>query len=231
MKKILFPYGKEMLEHRFEESELAGVLTSAIGEYKAELDGETLVKNALAASVDSPSLAELAKGKNRVAIIASDHTRPVPSKVIIPLMLNEIREGNPDADITILIATGCHRETTVQELVSKLGEDIVKSEKIAHIIQIVYTLILNVVNGKHGLYISVSLSVGIHTLEVYHRKGCLPIVGVEVIGIKIYFGKEVYYRLAKESKSFSVIALSVKSAAAVVKLVVYKIIGYSLFNK
>lgn len=130
MKKILFPYGKEQLEYRFEESELAGVLTSAIGEYKAEQDGETLVKNALAAPVDSPSLSELAKEKNRVVIIASDHTRPVPSKVIIPAMLQQIRSGNPDARITILIATGCHRETTRQELVAKFGEEIVEKEEI-----------------------------------------------------------------------------------------------------
>lgn len=30
--------------------------------------------------------------------------------------LAEIRKGNPDADITILISTGLHRLTTVEEL-------------------------------------------------------------------------------------------------------------------
>mgnify|MGYP000568404741 CR=1 FL=1 len=55
---------------------------------------------------------ELAKGKENVVIICSDHTRPVPSKHIIPFMLKEIREGNPDAKITLLIATGFHRATT-----------------------------------------------------------------------------------------------------------------------
>ena len=130
MKTVQFPYGKEHLEHCFEESELAGVLTSAIGEYKAEFDSETLVKHALAAPVDSPLLSELAKGKNRVVIIASDHTRPVPSKVIIPAMLWEIRRGNPNARITILIATGCHRQTTKQELIGKFGADIVEKEEI-----------------------------------------------------------------------------------------------------
>lgn len=69
-------------------------------------------------------------GKKDVVIIASDHTRPVPSKIIMPLMLEEIRKGNPDADITILIATGCHRETAKEELVQKFGKDIVDNEKI-----------------------------------------------------------------------------------------------------
>ena len=45
-------------------------------------------------------------------------------------MLAEVRRGNPAADITILIATGCHRETTRDELVAKFGEDIVQNEKI-----------------------------------------------------------------------------------------------------
>ena len=130
MKEILFPYGKDKLAHCFKEDELAGVLTSAIGEYTPEYDAQTLVRNALAAPVNAPSLAELAKGKKNIVIIASDHTRPVPSKLIMPAMLEQIRKGNPDAHITILIATGCHRETTKQELVAKFGEQIVANEEI-----------------------------------------------------------------------------------------------------
>ena len=130
MREIAFPYGKEYLKHSFCESELAGVLTSAIEEYVPEADEAELVRRAMQAPVGSKRLCELAVGKQKVVIIASDHTRPVPSKVIIPAMLAEIRQGNPDADITILIATGCHRGTTKAELVSKFGEDIVNSEKI-----------------------------------------------------------------------------------------------------
>ena len=130
MTEIVFPYGKGKLTHTFDDTELLGVLTSSIEEYKTDKTGEELVREALAAPVDSAPLSELAKGKNKVVIIASDHTRPVPSKVIIPAMLEEIRRGNPNADITILIATGCHRGTTRDELINKFGEEIVKSEKI-----------------------------------------------------------------------------------------------------
>lgn len=80
--------------------------------------------------VGTSELSELAKGKNNVVIIASDHTRPVPSKIIMPLMLEEIRKGNPQAKITILIATGCHRGTTKEELVAKFGDEFVKNENI-----------------------------------------------------------------------------------------------------
>ena len=130
MKKISFPYGKGSMEYAFDENELSGVLTSSIEEYMPEADEEELVKKALEEPVNSPKLSQLAKGKNKIVIIASDHTRPVPSKVIMPAMLDEIRKGNPDADITILIATGCHRGTTKDELVHKFGEEIVENENI-----------------------------------------------------------------------------------------------------
>ncbi|MBR2366192.1 MAG: nickel-dependent lactate racemase [Oscillospiraceae bacterium] len=129
-KEILFPYGKEKLKYAFDEKELAGVLTSSIEEYKPEFDEVTLVKKALEEPIGSAKLSELAKGKDKVVIIASDHTRPVPSKIIMPLMLEEIRKGNPEAKITILIATGCHRGTTKEELISKFGEEIVENEHI-----------------------------------------------------------------------------------------------------
>ena len=130
MKEVLFPYGKEKLAYQFEDKELAGVLVSHIEEYEPEADGAALVKAAMEAPVGSERLCEMAKGKKNIVIIASDHTRPVPSKIIMPAMLAEIRKGSPDADITILIATGCHRGTTKDELVDKFGADIVHNEKI-----------------------------------------------------------------------------------------------------
>ncbi len=129
-KEILFPYGKEKLRYEFDTKELSGILTSSIEEYKPEFDEITLVKKVLEKPVGTKRLSELSKGKNNVVIIASDHTRPVPSKIIMPLMLDEIRKGNPEAKITILIATGCHRGTTKEELVSKFGEEIVEKENI-----------------------------------------------------------------------------------------------------
>ena len=125
--KIQFPYGKTHLEYDFSKVK---VLTSSIEEYDPGLSEQALVDAAMAAPVGGITLRELAKGKEKVVLIASDHTRPVPSKVIVPPMLKEIREGNPDADITILISTGCHRETTKEELVSKFGPEIVANEKI-----------------------------------------------------------------------------------------------------
>ena len=130
MKEVLFPYGKTKLSYKFEDAQLSGILTSSIEEYVSSASEKELVEMAMDSPINSLKLRELAKDKQKVVVIASDHTRPVPSKIIMPAMLKEIRMGNPDADITILIATGCHRGTTKEELVNKFGEDIVANEKI-----------------------------------------------------------------------------------------------------
>ncbi|MBR2292700.1 MAG: nickel-dependent lactate racemase [Clostridia bacterium] len=131
MSVVSFPYGKQRLEYDFSGEVFNGTLVSKLHGYKAAKAPIELVREAMENPIGSPRLCELAKGKKNIVIIASDHTRPVPSKVIIPPMLEEIREGNPDANITILIATGCHRETTREELISKFGEEIVERENIA----------------------------------------------------------------------------------------------------
>lgn len=127
---VQFPYGKKEIQYEFDSNALAGVLTSEIEDYHPQWGQEELVKRALENPISTPKLSELAKGKDKITVIASDHTRPVPSKIIMPAMLAEIRKGNPQADITILIATGCHRGTTKEELIAKFGEEIVKNEKI-----------------------------------------------------------------------------------------------------
>ena len=125
--QIQFPYGKTHLRYDFEK---VNVLTSSIEEYHPPMTPQELVDAAMAAPEGGKTLRELAKDKKKIVLIASDHTRPVPSKVIVPPMLREIREGNPHADVTILISTGCHRETTREELIAKFGEEIVAREKI-----------------------------------------------------------------------------------------------------
>lgn len=124
---VYIPYGKQTIE--FDETG-ANVLCSSIGELKAEGDGLSIVKAAMDKPIDSPKLSELAKGKKTCVIIISDHTRPVPSKDILPNMFAELKEGSPDIDITLLVATGFHRPTTTEELRSKLGDEIYENAKI-----------------------------------------------------------------------------------------------------
>ena len=129
--QISIPYGRTHISAEIPDARIKAVLRSRLESY-VPAKGETeLVDAAMAAPIGTVTLEELAKGRENVVIIASDHTRPVPSKVLMPPMLAAIRRGNPQAKITILIATGCHRETTREELIDTFGRQIVDREIIA----------------------------------------------------------------------------------------------------
>lgn len=130
MGKIKIPYHKQVLEIEIEDKNLLGILESKAENYKTKETQEELVESALDNPIGSEKLEGLVKDKKNMVIISSDHTRPVPSKVTMPILLRRIRKANPNIDITIFIATGFHRATTHEELVSKFGEEIVKNEKI-----------------------------------------------------------------------------------------------------
>lgn len=93
------------------------MLVSDLHEYRTDKTGIELVREALANPVGAPKLSELSAGKDRVVIIASDHTRPVPSKAIIPPMLDEIRRGNPEADIVITTNGGYPLDQNIYQAV------------------------------------------------------------------------------------------------------------------
>ena len=130
MPKISVPYAKKHLNADIPAGNFAGVFAAEHLQAEANMTQDELVRFSLKNPVASPRLSELVKGKKNMVIISSDHTRPVPSKTIMPLILEEARRDNPDIDITILIATGFHRATTREELTDKFGEDIVDNENI-----------------------------------------------------------------------------------------------------
>ncbi|MEN6567522.1 MAG: nickel-dependent lactate racemase [Veillonellales bacterium] len=130
MATINIPYSKSHIAVSLPDAQLQGILESRAHRYKPEAGEAELVQRALENPIASPRLCELAKGRKKIVIITSDHTRPVPTKIISPLLLKEIRSTNPGADITFLVATGFHRATTQAELLNKFGEELLKHEKI-----------------------------------------------------------------------------------------------------
>lgn len=124
---VTIPYGKTHLSFAFPYH---GLLTSRIGELSSEKTGRQLVEQAMASPIGSPKLEKIAAGKKTCTIIISDHTRPVPSRDILPPVLEALRKGSPDIAVTLLVATGFHRPTTSKELEAKLGSDIAEQETI-----------------------------------------------------------------------------------------------------
>ncbi|MFO7888302.1 MAG: nickel-dependent lactate racemase [Eubacteriales bacterium] len=128
--KIKLPYGKINKEVEIEDTRLQGVLLSQTHEYIPKKNETELVQDSLNNPVNSPPLGELVKGKKNIVIISSDHTRPVPSHITMPVLLDTIKKTNKSGKITILVATGAHRASTDSELRDKYGDEIVDSVNI-----------------------------------------------------------------------------------------------------
>lgn len=130
MADIKLPYDHGSVTAHINDANLAGTLVSKAATYQASLSEKDLVEQSLDNPIGSPSLEELATGKKNIVIISSDHTRPVPSHIITPILLRRLRSVAPEARIRILVATGFHRPSTHAELIAKYGEEIVANEEI-----------------------------------------------------------------------------------------------------
>ena len=96
-------------------------------------DPEGAVYSALANPIESPPLAELAKGRKNACVVISDFTRPVPNKIILPPLLKSLEQSGLKRErITILIATGMHRPNLGDELEYLVGREIMDNYHIVN---------------------------------------------------------------------------------------------------
>lgn len=86
-------------------------------------DAVGAIRDALRNPIGASPLRQIAKPTDSVAISVCDVTRPMPSALLLPALLRELRHI-PTQNIAILIATGTHRANTDAELVETLGKDI-----------------------------------------------------------------------------------------------------------
>lgn len=130
MVKLKVPYSKQGMILEIPDERFLGVLESKSDNYIEHKTQEEIVEESMNNPIGSNSLEELVKGKKNVVIITSDHTRPVPSRITMPIILRRIRNVNPEIDVKIIVATGFHRPSTREELIYKMGEEIVDNEDI-----------------------------------------------------------------------------------------------------
>lgn len=127
--KVKVPYSKTHWQIDIPDENLVRILESNASKFITELTQEEIVNKALDNPIGGKKLEELVIGKKNMVIITSDHTRPVPSHITLPIMLKRIRSVNPEIDIKILIATGYHRPTTKEELIFKCGKEVAENEE------------------------------------------------------------------------------------------------------
>ena len=144
MASIEIPYSTKSLKIEIHDKNLKGILVSKANSYRANYSQSDIVNIALDHPIGSKSIEELVKDKHNMVIITSDHTRPVPSKITMPILLERIRKVNPNIAIKILIATGFHRPTTKEEMVNKFGQNIVDNEEIINHVSTDESSLINV---------------------------------------------------------------------------------------
>ena len=121
--KLEFGYGSGVQRVELPEKNVMGVLTANPIEHA--LHGAGAVRYALAHPIGAPRLRELAKPGQKIAIVASDISRPVPSYEILPAILDELSAaGCRDEDVTVVFALGSHRHHTEEEKRRLAGQDV-----------------------------------------------------------------------------------------------------------
>ena len=83
------------------------------------------LRDALRNPIGAAPLRRLVRSDQTVAISVCDITRPMPSAVVLPVLLSELAHV-PNDQITILVATGTHRANTLEELEAMLGHQVVR---------------------------------------------------------------------------------------------------------
>lgn len=99
---------------------LATLEANAIKIEKSEAE---LVSDSINKPIASDRLKDIVKKGEKIVIITSDITRPMPSAKVIPFVLKELEKaGVSDEDITIVFALGNHRPHTRDEMILLAGK-------------------------------------------------------------------------------------------------------------
>jgi nickel-dependent lactate racemase len=89
--------------------------------------GDKEIRAAFQNPIGTPRIAELAKGKKDVVIIFDDLTRPTKTDVLIPYVLEELKEGGiKDEGIRFISAIGAHGVMRMMDYAKKLGLEVVQ---------------------------------------------------------------------------------------------------------
>ena len=103
------------------DGNLMGVL--APNPVQHDLEGVDEVRRALAEPIGTPRLRDIVAPGERIAVVTSDITRPVPTYTIMPALLDELyAAGVKPQDVTLVFALGSHRAHTEEERRHRAGE-------------------------------------------------------------------------------------------------------------
>ena len=119
--KLRFGFGTGFQEVDVPDKNLIAELHA--NDVPVELTGEAEVRRALIAPIGSPRLKDIVRPGEKIAIITSDITRPMPTRLVMPALLDELYTGGVrKEDVTLVFALGSHRKHTEAEQKKLAGE-------------------------------------------------------------------------------------------------------------
>ena len=121
--KLEFGYGKGVQTVEVAEKNLLAVLQSNPMEHARR--GQDAVRYALENPIGSARLREVVQAGQKIAIVTSDISRPLPSYDVLPGVLEELyAAGVSKEDITVVFALGSHRPHTQEEMIQLVGQEV-----------------------------------------------------------------------------------------------------------
>jgi len=122
--QICFPY-PAMNSLDVPEHNLLGIFSPST--VKMEETEEEIIERTLSHPIESEPLSKMLKGCKDVLIAVDDYTRTTPVQKILPRLMKELDMGGiKPSGIKILIALGTHRPMTEEEMIKKVGKEILK---------------------------------------------------------------------------------------------------------
>ena len=118
-----FGYGNGIQTAEVPDSCVQAILLS--NEMEHERRGADAVRYSLEHPIDSPRLRDIAKPGEKIVIVTSDISRPLPSFDVLPSVLDELAlAGVKNEDITVVFGLGSHRGHTREEMIKLVGSEV-----------------------------------------------------------------------------------------------------------
>jgi nickel-dependent lactate racemase len=109
-----------------EENYMSTIMPNIIS---TDLIDEEEVQRAMNNPIGSKRLKDIVFPGEKIAIVTSDISRPMPSYKVLPIVVEELKSAGVDEkDITIIFALGIHRRHTEEEKKRMVGEDVYYSK-------------------------------------------------------------------------------------------------------
>lgn len=119
--KLEFGFGGGTQVVTAPDRNVVGILTP--NEVALGATGAEAVHAALARPIGTPRLRDIVRRGERIAIVTSDITRPMPTAQVMPALLDELYLGGAQPeDITLVFGLGIHRGHTEAEMLKLAGE-------------------------------------------------------------------------------------------------------------